>query len=106
MPVVSMIRTVGAVPRRRNRPKTCVRNRTTASLVPVVPVPPLRVVDGARAEREATAGPRGVQPAGAAARLRTGCLLRTETRLKAFMVIATQITAEISSSDSTERAMP
>lgn len=36
--------------------------------------------------------------------LRTGCLLRTETRLKALMLIATQTTAEISSSDRTLRA--
>lgn len=35
---------------------------------------------------------------------RTGCLLRMETRLKALMVIATQITAEISSSVRTSRA--
>jgi hypothetical protein len=36
--------------------------------------------------------------------LRTGCVLITETRLKVLMVIATQITVEISSSDSADRA--
>ncbi len=40
----------------------------------------------------------------ATAAARTGCLLRTETRLKALMLIATQITAEISSSVRASRA--
>lgn len=36
---------------------------------------------------------------------RTGCLLRMDTRLKALMVIATQMTAEISSSVRASRAV-
>jgi len=36
---------------------------------------------------------------------RTGCLLMMETRLKALMVRATQITADVSSSDRTRRAV-